>query len=58
MFPDATPHFLRDALIDSAKDRHGYLFIDRSPSADPDLCVRNFVYPELRGKFYMAKQNG
>lgn len=58
MFPNLDSHFLQNALLDASKQRFGFIFIDRSPTADPIYFCRNFVYPIKDGKFYIASENG
>jgi hypothetical protein len=53
MYPDQEPSFLRKALTDAAKDKYGYILIDKSPVQDERFTLRNFVYPTKTGKFYI-----
>jgi energy-coupling factor transporter ATP-binding protein EcfA2 len=57
MFPDEESSFLRKALSDAAKDKYGYIFLDKSPTQDERYSLRNFIYPIKGGKFY-SQQHG
>jgi len=55
MFPTANSSFLVSAMQDATKTKYGYLFIDKHPSQEPELAVRNFVIPSVGGKYYFPE---
>lgn len=52
MFPNK-PRFLQEAFEDTTRKAHGYLFIDLHPDTNPQLRVRNTLFPSESCVFYL-----